>query len=327
MFKSLMLWHMRFANLRLNQGVFFGAVLAVLVVAPFIVFGGGKTLYVDKNHTGTEDGSRENPYNTIAEALKHADNGDEVVVAKGTYKENITLPKEVWLHGERTNRSDVTLESKNDDKPTVEMKHGSKLSYLTVDGGRHGVRILEDSKAHIYNIRIKNSERDGIHIDAADVTKKKRVLIDKVEIKESDRAGIYAEKRLITVINSDIHDNRGDGLDLALGTHAWLEKNTFNDNRGSGAKLVLDDASIWSKSNEFNNNKREGIEISSLGGKGTIGFKKAKISGNDRYGVARLGKTAKGMTLFGNVSFGTGINQSVLKNNTLGDVSPVLFAR
>jgi hypothetical protein len=91
--------------------------------------------------------------------------------------------------------------------------------------------------------------------------------------------------------------------------------------------LVLDDASIWSKSNEFNNNKREGIEISSLGGKGTIGFKKAKISGNDRYGVARLGKTAKGMTLFGNVSFGTGINQSVLKNNTLGDVSPVLFAR
>lgn len=207
------------------------------------------------------------------------------------------------------------------------MKHGSKLSYVTVKDGRHGVRILSDSKAHLYNVLIKDSERDGIHVDAAEVTKKKRVLIDKVEIKDSERAGIFSEKRLITVINSDIHDNRGDGIDLAAGTHAWFEKNEFHANRGSGAKLILDGASIFSKSNEFRNNRREGIEISSMGGQGTIGLKKAKITQNDRYGVARLGKTVKGMDMFGNVDFGTGVNGSTITGNAFGNISPVLSVR
>ena len=318
---------MRFANFGLNKGIFLGASLMVLVIAPFAVFGGSRTIYVDKSNSGSEDGSKSHPYDTIEEALKRADDGDEVAVAKGTYKENVNVPKEVWLRGQKSNNDDVIIEAKNDEKPAVEMKHGSKLSYLTVKGGRHGVRILEDSKAHIYNVHIKDSERDGIHVDAAEVSKKKRVLIDSVEIEKSDRAGIYAEKRLITVINSDIHDNRGDGIDLAAGTHAWFEKSQFNSNRGSGAKLVLDGASIWSKSNEFKNNKREGLEISSFGAQGTIGFKKAKISGNDRYGVARLGKTAQGMKMFGNVDFGTGVNGSSWNMNTLGDISPVLSAR
>ena len=318
---------MRFANFGLNKGILMGVGLGVLVFAPFAVFGGSRTFYVDKSNSGSEDGSKAHPYDTIEEALKRADDGDEVVVAKGTYKENVNVPKEVWLRGAKSNNDDVIIEAKNDEKPAVEMKHGSKLSYLTVKGGRHGVRILEDSKAHIYNVHIKDSERDGVHVDAAEVSKKKRVLIDKVEIEKSDRAGIYSEKRLITVINSDIHDNRGDGIDLAAGTHAWFEKNQFNSNRGSGAKLVLDGASIWSKCNEFKNNKREGLEISSFGGQGTIGFKKAKISGNDRYGVARLGKTAQGMKMFGNVDFGTGVNGSAFNTNTLGDISPVLSVR
>lgn len=315
---------MRFSNFWRNREVILGIVGAAIIVAPFVVFGSGKTIYVDKSSSGSEDGSKSHPYHSISDALDHAKGGDEVAVAKGTYKENITIPKEVWLRGAKSNSGDVTIVSKNNDKPTVEMKHGSELSYMTIEDGRHGIRILEDSKAHIYKVHIKDSRRDGIHIDSADVNKKKRVLIDSVEIEKSDRTGIYSEKRLITVINSDIHDNHGDGIDLASGTHAWFEKNEFNDNRGSGAKLVLDGASIWSKSNEFKRNSREGIEISSYGGQGTIGFKKARISSNDRYGVARLGRTAKGMTMFGNVDFGTGINSTSLNNNVLGDISPVI---
>lgn len=318
---------MQISNLGRHKSLLLGVTLSVLVVAPFVVFGGGHTLYVNKSQTGSEDGSKDHPYNTINEALKRAKNGDDIVVAKGTYKENITLPKEVSLRGAKKNHSDVTIEAKDDDKPAVEMKHGSELSFLTIKGGRHGVRILEDSKAHLYDLRITSSERDGIHVDSANVSSKKRVLIDKVEIEKSDRSGIYSEKRLITVINSDIHDNRGDGIDLAAGTHAWFEDSTFNENRGSGAKLILDGASIWSKSNEFKGNHREGIEISSFGGQGTIGFKRAKVSNNDRYGVAYIGRTAAGMKMFGNVGFGLGINGSSIQRNGLGNISPVLFVK
>ena len=79
----------------------------------------------------------------------------------------------------------------------------------------------------------------------------------------------------------------------------------------------------WGKA-DFRKNGREGIEVSSFGGQGTIGFKRAKISDNGRYGVARLGKTVKGMGMFGNLSFGIGINGSVLDGNTLGNLSPVI---
>ena len=315
---------MRFANIGLQKGLFLGLLLTIAVVAPFVVFGSGKTIYVDKNESGSEDGSKSHPYHTISKALKNAHDGDTLSVSKGTYKENVTLPQEVALYARSGDRGDVTIEAKNTDKPTIEMKHGSELSHVTIKNGRHGIRVLEDSKVHIFDVHITGSNRDGIHIDSANVNKKKRVLIDKVEVEKSDRSGIYSEKRFLTIINSDIHDNQSDGLDLAAGTHAWLEDNTFNDNRGSGAKLVLDNANIWSKSNAFKKNGREGIEISSFGEQGTIGFKRATISGNNRYGVARIGKTAKGMTLFGNVDFGIGINASTFKNNTLGGMSPIL---
>ncbi len=318
---------MKFSNFSSNKGIILGAVLAALVVSPFLVFGGGKVIHVDSKASGMEDGSKSHPYKTLTRALNSAKEGDELEVEKGTYKENITLPKEVWVYGAGGDRKDIVIEAKNDEKPTVEMKHGSKLSDVTIKGGRHGVRVLEDSKAHLYDVRITKSNRDGIHIDSADITKKKRVLIDKVEVDKSDRSGIFSEKRSLTIINSNIHDNNGDGIDLASGTHAWFEKNDFNDNHGSGAKLILDGSSIWSKSNDFKKNGREGIEVSSFGGQGTIEFKRASISGNDRYGVARLGKTDKGMKMFGNLSFGIGINGSSFSSNTMGNISPVISVK
>jgi len=315
---------MQLSNLTSNKGILLGAVLAVLVVSPFIVFGSGKVIHVNGKASGMEDGSRAHPYSTISEGLKNAKEGDELEVEKGTYKENITIPKEVWVYGAGGDREDILIEAKNDEKPAVEMKHGSELSDVTIKGGRHGVRVLEDSKAQLYDVHITKSNRDGIHIDSADVSQKKRVLINKVEVEKSERAGIYSEKRFITILNSNIHDNESDGIDLASGTHAWFEKSDFRNNRGSGAKLVLDGSSIFSKSNDFKKNGREGIEVSSFGGQGTIEFKKADISGNERYGVARLGKTAKGMGMFGNLSFGIGINGSSFGGNTKGNVSLVI---
>jgi hypothetical protein len=318
---------MQFSNMSRNKGILLGATLIALAVSPFLVFGGREVIHVDSKASGMEDGSRSHPYDTISEGLDHADDGDEVEVEKGTYEENITLPKGVWLYGAGGDRDDVVIKANHDDKPTVEMKHDSKLSDVTVRGGRHGVRILEDSKARLYDVRVTKSNRDGIHIDSAEVSKKRRIVLDKVEVEKSDRSGVYSEKRSITIIDSTIHDNGGDGVDLASGTHAWLEKSDFNSNRGSGAKLVLDGASIWSKNNNFKKNGREGIEVSSFGGQGTIEFKKAEVSGNGRYGVARLGKTAKGMQMFGNLSFGIGINGSIISGNALGNLSPVLWVK
>ena len=315
---------MQMRSFWLSKEVFIGLIFGLLLAVPVFVFGGSKVVYVDNDAKGDEEGTASRPYHSISKALKNAKGGTEVRVKNGTYEENITIPKGVKLFGDSEKRDKVIIESDSDDKPTVTMKDDTEISHVTIKGGRHGVRIVDDAKAHIFDAVIKKSNRDGIHIDSASRDKKHRVLIDDVEVKDNDRAGIFSEKRFIVLINSNILQNGSDGIDFALGTKAWLEKNRFNDNRGSGAKLALDGASIFGKKNDFRHNKREGVEVAAYGAAGTIELKKSEFVGNNHYGVARIARSASGAQMFGNLSFGIGTNDSRFEANVLGGLSSVL---
>lgn len=315
---------MQSRNFWLSKEVFIGLAFGLLLAVPVFVFGGSKQVFVDKDSHGTEDGTETHPYHTISKALKHAKEGTDVHIAKGVYRENITLPKGVKLFGKKKDKGDVVIKADNGNKPTVTMKHQTELNYLTIQDGRHGIRVLEDAKVKIYKVSIKKSNRDGIHIDSAPRDKKHRALIDSVEVQDSDQAGIFSEKRDVVIIDSYIHNNGGDGIDLALGMDAWLENNRFNDNKGSGAKFVLDGASVFGKKNGFRNNRREGLEVNAFGAAGTIELKKSAFIGNDRYGVSRIARTATGTRMFGNLSFGIGVNDSRFDANTFGGLSPVI---
>lgn len=317
---------MQSRNFWLSKEVFLSLAFGLLIAVPAFVFGSSKTVYVDKNASGSEDGTSLHPYNTISEALKNAKDGTIVRVKSGTYKENVTIPKGVWLRSDAFKRDSVVIEGDNND-PTVTMKHGAELSKLTIDGGRHGIRVDENSKAEIIDVLVKNSDRDGIHIDASDKRDKQhRVYIEDSEIQGSDRSGIYSEKHYVVLVNNDVHNNRTDGADLEKGVKAWLENNRFNSNKGSGVKFALDDASVYGKKNGFRNNKREGIEVNASGVAGTIELKRSAFINNNRNGVARVARTAAGARLFGNLSFGIGVNDSRFEGNSFSNVSPIVRA-
>lgn len=315
---------MKIGNFWLSREVILGVFFTVLIAVPAVVFGGSKQIFVDKDAHGSEDGTANHPYGSISEALEQAKEGTDIHIAKGTYKENITIPKGVKLFGKKKDIGDVVIKADNEDKPTVVMKHQTELNFVTIQGGRHGVRILEDTKVKIYKVQIQNSDRDGIHIDSASRDKKYRALIDTVEVQKSNRSGIFSEKRDLVIINSNIHNNQSDGIDLALGMKAWLEGNRINDNDGSGIKAVLDGASVWTKSNSIRNNKHEGVEVNAYGAAGNIGLKKATLIGNSRYGIARVARTVKGLQSFGGIVLGTGVNDNRIEVNHIGATSPVL---
>ncbi len=266
-----------------------GLVLAVL--GPVVAFGGSKAIYVDKDNDGSEDGSRNHPYQSIDKALRKAKKSTTVYVAKGTYKENITIPKDVKVVGGKR-IDDVVIKGDNDE-PTVSMKEDTEINNITISGGRHGVRVLEGAEAKIVKVVIKNSLRDGIHIDKGSRDKNDEVLIDASVIKGSRMAGIFSDKRSLIVTNTDIFGN-ADGVDLVGGIKAWFADNRIQDNRGSGFKLVMDGTDFWSKKNSVRRNGREGAEINSYGGVGNIGFKKATFIDNGRYGIARVIRGTKG---------------------------------
>lgn len=309
MHQSLLLKWQAHKSLFLSLGLF----LAVL--GPVVALGGSKAIYVDKDNKGSEDGSRNHPYQSIEKALRKAKKSTTVYVAKGTYKENITIPKDVKLVGGK-NIDDVVIKG-DDDEPTVSMKDDTEINNITISGGRHGIRVLEEAEAKIVKVVIKKSVRDGIHIDRGTREKKDRVLIDESVIKDNKMAGIFSEKRSVIVTNTDIFSN-ADGVDLVGGVKAWFADNRIQDNRGSGFKLVVDGTDFWSKKNSIRRNGREGAEINSYGGHGNIGFKKATFIDNRRYGVARVARSPKAN--FANVF----LEENRSEGNALGNLSAIL---
>jgi uncharacterized repeat protein (TIGR02543 family) len=70
----------------------------------------GVTIYVDASNTsGIEDGSQEYPFNTIMEGINVAYDGDTVLVAAGTYYENVVMKAGVDLIGVGANM--VTIDA------------------------------------------------------------------------------------------------------------------------------------------------------------------------------------------------------------------------
>lgn len=301
-----------------------GFALIVLIVAPAIALGGKKVIYVDDDAKGDADGSAAHPYKTIAKALSKAKGGNEVRIKNGEYKENITIPKNVKVIGDRENREKVVIKADNKSEPVVTMKNDGELSHVTVKDGKHGIRIGGDAEAHVYNVVVKGNSKDGISIQSAPRDKKHMAIIDQVQINKNGRAGIYSEKRKVLVMNSQIGGNGSDGLDFEAGVEAWIADNTISWNGGSGMVLVVDDSTIGTKNNKIQANRNEGVEINSYGGNGTVNLKKATIRDNGRYGVAKLARTSSALTHFGSVNFDDGVNANKIENNKVGAISGIL---
>ena len=305
---------------RAKVGGIFLVMAAVLV--PIFAWGGSETIFVDKDAKGSESGSFSRPYRTITQALKHADSGTEVRVKSGVYKENIQIPKGVKLVSDSEDRSRVVIEG-NDNNPTVLMKHQSTLSHVTIKDGRNGIRVNDDAKAHIFDVVVKDAKRDGIFIESAPREKSRRAYMEKVEVKNNGKAGVYAKKRLVVMVNSKVHDNATEGIDFQAGVNGWLADTKVYENKGTGWKVVLDGSEVWSEKNDFRSNGREGIQVESFGVPGKFGAKKSKMVGNDRYGVALVARNSAALSMWKNIF----LEKNSVFENAIGQTSKVLLAK
>jgi hypothetical protein len=295
--------------------------LAVAVLLPVFAFGDVKVIFVDEDASGTQNGSKENPYKTISEALDHATKGSEVHIASGEYKESITIPKGVEVYGKKGDRGKVIING-GTSKPTVTMKYDSELNHVTVKDGRNGIYVDDDARAKIYDVVVKGAEKDGIRIESASTNKKERVIIDHVVSEKNGKSGLYTKKRDVVVLSSEFTENGTDGAVFAQGVKAWIEKSVFNDNKGSGAIMTADESSIWTKKNQFRRNGREGVELNGYGTIGSIGLKTSKFVDNGRYGVAVVARSAAGQNVWKSLTR----EQNEEWGNRLGGVSKVVIA-
>lgn len=300
------------------------SVLVVAIVAlPFLGFArSGDKIYVNENASGTQDGSSKHPYKTIWQGLDKAKNGDEVVVAKGTYKERITLPKGVKLSGAGKGKTILKSSERHDD-PVINMKDGAKVWGVTVQDGETGIYVRENAKVEIIEVEVRNNRHDGIVIEKGERTDKGKASIVNCEIKKNGWSGVYAKKRKIVITESDIQMNKRNGVMLESGVRAWIDDNSVSENLGSGLVANLDGADVTVASkNTFRKNGLEGIEVRSFGSAGSIHVKKSRLSENGRYGVARISKVANIPASLWNGLVVQADNTFV--GNGLGNISPIV---
>ncbi len=302
------------------------AILVAFIAVPsFGLASRHENLYVNAKASGMEDGSREHPYAKIGSAIDKADSNAEIHVSKGEYEENITLKKGIKLFGEDADSTIIT--AKKDKWATVYMKDDSEIDDFSIKGGHEGIFIESHAQANIISCSVRYNDGDGISIEGGDTKKANQVYIGKTEIRNNDRAGVFVSgPRRVVLMDSEILDNKTDGVDFARGVVSYFAGNSMKNNGGSGLVVTLDGSDIWTKNNSFRDNSREGIEVSSFGGAGRMNVAKAKFVGNHNYGVARLqkGGTAISIATWNkNLTFD---NKAYFATNGLGNISNILRA-
>ena len=261
--------------------------LVILVSLPALTLSSKRnSLYVDDSNKGSEDGSKNHPYKTIDEAMNKANSKTDIHVANGFYKENVEINDGVRIFGEDKNK--VVIEAKTSRNPTIFMNDETVIDKVTIRKGKYGIAVKDDAKVSIIRCNIKNSERDGIYINAGKVADSRKVSISDSNITNNDGGGIVSGKRSLSITGSEIANNGGDGIDIMDGASAWIANNTITKNDKSGMKMRIDQSNIWTKKNKITHNGREGIEVDFKGGAGRIDVMDSDIFQNDNYGVARV---------------------------------------
>ena len=284
-------------------------------------------IYVDKdNETGVEDGSADNPYNTIAEGITAALENDKesrkIYIASGEYEEQVIVGKYVKLYGKDKNR--VIINGKNN-KYAVKMKDHSALKNIQVYKGKSGILIDENAKASIKNSKIKSSKKIGIEILKSNRNDSEKVTVKDSKIYKSDGKGFYIKKGKVELVDNKICDNDEEGIDIRSHVKGKIKDNRIYGNGESGIEVIVGKSDLKISKNEIKSNDASAIsaqfypEDSALG---DIEIKKNGLARSDKYGIDCSNPSGghfssnywnKSISLSGNTYFG----------NKLGNYSAV----
>ncbi|GAI47658.1 unnamed protein product, partial [marine sediment metagenome] len=145
-------------------------------------------IYVDAaaNATGIEDGTETHPFNTITEGIIAVSPGKSVIVATGTYYEQLIINKSITLQGVSQDNTFIFGSGLTGNLITIEADNIT-ITGFTIDGsGSTSIGLYFDSYSfvNINNNLIKNNKDYGIsYINSAPI-------IEGNNIENNSRSGI-----------------------------------------------------------------------------------------------------------------------------------------
>jgi len=229
-----------------------------------------KTLYVDDDNTnGPWEGTLENPYNTIQDAIDHASRGDTVSVFNGLYVENILVRVSISIIGEDKNNTIVDGNGKKDvfniTADNVEITRftiqNSGKKYFFNRYKMAGIKIRANDVS-IYDNNIINNKGSGIAIYQIGSSKKSTGLsIEHNNIIGNDIDGISVSVTDGLHIDYNTIQSNEYGIFLSGGLSAcYITGNLISDNNyGIFSSTTVKDCAI--SSNVIENHKSKAISL------------------------------------------------------------------
>lgn len=306
----------------------------------------GRYVYVDKNHTGPEFGTRTHPFKTIQAGINFALHGDTVVVAAGLYQEYLKMRDSIHLMGSGPGVTSVKGEgtSPTGYDPTVNFFRVKDCSIrgFTIFSAPHllGANIICDSsRVSVYQNRIVSISpyslfkmievRSGSDLQLYDnfiygenvVDRFIRVKRSKVKITRNafgkilDRGGISLEEKSRAVIgnNKIMFDGVvSGGIDVNGCTNVLIHNNLLLGGNTLSTAIVVRTSDSIEIVNNTSDTRYRGIDVANS----VANVRNNIVTGNMNYGVSVGG----GSNIMYNDIWGNGINYSNTIPGT-GDIS------
>lgn len=250
-------------------------------------------IYVNIGNTsGIEDGTQTHPFDSITEGIEAVTSGKSVVVAAGTYNEQLIINKGITLQGAGKESTSIT----------ILVEYIGNLITVTAD----------DVTISGFNIDGKSNADIGIYSDSSS-----SIEISENIIQNYQDSGIFYHRAIddypsgIYVYNNEIYRNSKNGIKVTGAGSGVIEGNTIR-NSSCGIK-ASDDTSLEVKKNNIYNNSDSGIFCRN---NSSLLIWGNEITSNG-YGI-RVGEQYSDTT---NPDIGGGARGGIGKNNIFGNTT------
>jgi hypothetical protein len=199
------------------------------------------------------DGSAEKPYGSIGQAIESADAGAAILVASGTYEENVVVDKSVSIIG--------SADCSKSQEAGIIVQAPSPYGIIVKAAGGESVRLC--------GFRVSSAEAVGVWVQSGSVT----LEGSRVEGTVADGDGKYGHAVLasseagspggdssIIVQNSAITSSAGIGIAVS-NARAIIVQNQVGLNDGGGVRVDLGVGDVQIEDNQIEGNSGVGVGV------------------------------------------------------------------
>lgn len=255
-------------------------------------------IYVNIGNTsGIEDGTQTHPFDSITEGIEAVTSGKSVVVAAGTYNEQLIINKGITLQGAGKESTIISGLGYTGNLVTVTADDVT-ISGFTIDGNLGtAVGIYSDSSSsiEISENLIKSNRDSGILYQRASDDYPSGIYVYNNEIYQNTFNGIKVTGAGSGIIEGNIIRNNDCGIKATTDTSIEVKMNNIYNNYDSGI-FCRNNSSLLIWSNEITSNGygiRVGEQYSDttnpdIGGGDRGGIGMNNITGNIIHGVSNV---------------------------------------